>query len=331
MSSSLHSPKRSNERLDVLMRKPGQMFIPLNRDSYTPGPHKTNPGAPKQANQTVGKGFFTAPNRKYTGTLQRGVGSSFEDVWSQPRLFYNSLVPAEKQFLIDAMRFENSNVKSDIVKNNVILQLNRVDNDLACRVARAIGVEEPKPDPTYYHNNKTVDVGTFGTKLKKLEGLKVGYLASVDSKASIQDASSLRTSLSQDGVDLVVVAERLMDGVNQTYSGSDAIQFDAVVVANGAERLFSFASLTGGSANGTVPAASTLFPAGRPLEILIDSFRFGKAVAAVGKASSALQSAGIASAREGVYVAKSATESFVKDIKDGLRTFRFLDRFAIDH
>lgn len=316
--------------MGILMHNPGQMFIPLNPDSYTPGPGKANSGAPKQANQTVGKGFFTAPNRKYTGTLQRTVGSTFEDVWSQPRLFYNSLVPAEKQFLIDAMRFENSNVKSDIVKNNVIIQLNRVDNDLACRVARAIGVDEPKPDPTYYHNNKTTDVGTFGMKLKKLEGLKVGYLASVDSKSSIQDASSLRNSLSQDGVDLVVVAERLTDGVNQTYSGSDAIQFDALVVANGAEKLFNFSSLTGGSMNATASSASTLFPAGRPLEILIDSFRFGKAVGAVGEASSALRSAGIASSREGVYVAKSATKNFVKDIKEGLRTFRFLDRFAID-
>lgn len=307
------------------------MFIPLNRDSYTPGPHTTNPGAPKQANQTVGKGFFTAPNRKLTGTLQRTVGSTFSDVWSQPRLFYNSLVPAEKQFLIDAIRFENSNVKSEVVRNNVIIQLNRIDNDLASRVARAIGVDEPKPDPTFYHNNKTVDVGTFGSKLKKLDGLKVGYLTSVDNKTSVQDASAFRNSLSKNGVDVVVVAERLADGVNQTYSGSDAIQFDAVVVAAGAERLFSSSSLTGGSVNATRPSASTLYPAGRPLEILIDGFRFGKPVGALGSASSALRSAGIASSREGVYLAPSASDSFVKDVEDGLKTFRFLDRFALDN
>lgn len=307
------------------------MFIPLNKDSYTPGPDTTNQGAPKQANQTQGKGFFTAPNRKYNGNLQRTVSSSFSDNWSQPRLFYNSLVPAEKQFLIDAMRFENSNVKSSVVKNNVIIQLNRVDNDLARRVARAIGVEEPEADPTFYHNNKTVNVGTFGGKLKKLEGLKVGYLASVDKQDSLNEASSLRTSLSQDGVDLVVVAERLADGVNQTYSGSDAIQFDAVIVASGAESLFNSASLTGGHGNATASAASTLYPAGRPLEILIDGFRFGKPVAALGSASSALRSAGIASSREGVYTAKSAGGDFADSIKEGLRTFKFLDRFAVDN
>ena len=174
-------------------------------------------------------------------------------------------------------------------------------------------------------------MGTFGGQLKKLEGLKVGYLASVDKQDSLKEASSLRTSLSQDGVDLVVVAERLADGVNQTYSGSDAIQFDAVVVASGAEGLFNFASLTGGHGNATASAASTLYPAGRPLEILIDGFRFGKPVAALGSASSALRSAGIASSREGVYAAKSAGGDFVDSIKEGLRTFKFLDRFAVDN
>ncbi|EYE90076.1 catalase catB [Aspergillus ruber CBS 135680] len=309
----------------------GQMFIPLNPDSYTPGPDTTNPGAPKQANQTVGKGFFTAPNRNPGGTLQRTVSSTFSDNWSQPRLFYNSLDPVEQQFIVDAMRFENSNVKSEVVRNNVIIQLNRVSNDLARRVARAIGIEEPSPDPTFYHNNKTTNVGTFGGKLQKLEGLKIGYLASVDNKDSLSEAATLSKSLSQNGVEVVVVAERLTDGVDQTYSGSDAIQFDAVVVASGAESLFSPASLTGGGAkNATAGAASTLFPAGRPLEILIDGFRFGKPVAALGSATTALRGASIASSREGVYVAKSAGD-IVDQIKEGLRTFRFLDRFAVDN
>ncbi|GMG14218.1 unnamed protein product [Aspergillus oryzae] len=304
----------------------GQMFIPLNPNAYSP--NTLNKGSPKQANQTVGKGFFTAPGRESTGRFTRAVSPSFEDVWSQPRLFYNSLTPAEQQFVVDAIRFENSNVKSSVVRNNVIIQLNRVSNDLARRVARAIGVEEPEADPTYYHNNKTTDVGTFGQKLKKLDGLKVGFLASVETPASIEAASELSKQLSEDGVDVVVVAERLSDGVDQTYSGSDAIQFDAVIVAPGAEGLFSTFSFTAPS-NAT--SSSTLFPAGRPLQIVIDGFRFGKPVGAVGSAATALKNAGIQTSRDGVYVDKSVTSGFVDGIKDGLRTFKFLDRFKLDH
>ncbi|GAQ05121.1 catalase B [Aspergillus lentulus] len=306
----------------------GQMFIPLNPHAYSPKTPVN--GSPKQANQTVGDGFFTAPGRTTSGKLVRAVSPSFADVWSQPRLFYNSLVPAEKQFVIDAIRFENANVKSPVVKNNVIIQLNRIDNDLARRVARAIGVAEPEPDPTFYHNNKTANVGTFGTKLKKLDGLKVGVLGSVQHPGSVEGASTLRDRLKDDGVDVVVVAERLANGVDQTYSASDAIQFDAVVVAAGAESLFTTSSFTGGSANATT-GASSLYPTGRPLQILVDGFRFGKTVGALGSGAAALRNAGIATSRDGVYVAPSVTDDFANGIKEGLSTFKFLDRFPVDH
>nr|UIX55937.1 mono-functional catalase [Penicillium griseofulvum] len=304
----------------------GQMFIPLNPNAYSP--NTENKGSPKQANQTVGKGFFTAPDRSTSGKLQRTLSTTFEDAWSQPRLFWNSLVAAEQQFIVDAMRFETSNVKSSVVRNNVIIQLNRISNDLATRVAKAIGINAPKPDDSYYHDNKTAHIGAFGQKLTKLDGLKVGLLASVDNPASIAQGAKLQSALSDAGVDVVVVAERFADKVDQTYSASDAVQFDAVVIADGAEGLFGSKSFTSLPTKGS--GASTLYPAGRPLDILLDAFRFGKTVGALGKGSEALKSGLISSDREGVYTAGSPEDAFIKDIKDGLRTFKFLDRFAID-
>ncbi|KAJ5466144.1 hypothetical protein N7530_009931 [Penicillium desertorum] len=304
----------------------GQMFIPLNPNAYSP--NTENKGSPKQANQTVGKGFFTAPERTASGKLQRTLSTTFEDNWSQPRLFWNSLVDAEKQFIVDAMRFETSNVKSSVVRNNVIIQLNRISNDLATRVAKAIGVEAPKPDSSFYHDNTTAHIGAFGQKLAKLDGLKVGLLASVDKPASIAQGAKLQSALSSAGVDVVVVAERMADDVDQTYSASDAVQFDAVVVADGAEGLFGAKSFTSQPTKGS--GASTLYPAGRPLDILLDAFRFGKTIGALGKGSDALQSGQISSEREGVYTGKDAGDAFAKDIKEGLSTFKFLDRFAVD-
>ncbi|KAJ5594629.1 uncharacterized protein N7459_000837 [Penicillium hispanicum] len=305
----------------------GQMFIPLNKDAYSP--NTPNNGSPKQANQTVGNGFFTAPDRTTSGKLQRTVSSTFADVWSQPRLFWNSLVPAEKQFVVDAMRFENSNVQSSVVRNNVIIQLNRISHDLATRVAAAIGVDAPDPDPKFYHDNTTANIGAFGQKLFKLEGLKVGVLASVQNASSVSSGAALQRKLASVGVDVLVVGERMADGVNQTYSGSDAINFDAVVVAEGAEGLFSYRSYTAAPSN-KASGASTLYPAGRPLDILVDAFRFGKPVGALGKGSAALREAQISTDENGVYVAQSVSDKFVEDVQDGLRTFKFLDRFALD-
>ncbi|KAJ5633200.1 Catalase B [Penicillium lividum] len=296
----------------------GQMYIPLNKDAYTP--NTPNSGSPKQANQTVGNGFFTTPGRTTSGKLVRSVSSSFKDVWSQPRLFWNSLIEAEKQFVVDAMRFENANVVSQVVRDNVVLQLNRISNDLAKRVAEAIGVETPAPDPTYYHNNTTANIGAFGQKLLKLEGLKVGVLASVDNSSSIAQGATLQSQLSSVGVDVLVVGERMASGVNQTYAASDATNFDAVIVADGAQGLFGSSST----------AASSLYPAGRPLDILVDAFRFGKTVGALGKGSAALKAAHISTDRDGVYAAKTMGGVFADGIKDGLRTFKFLDRFTLD-
>lgn len=105
-----------------------QQYIPLNTAAYSP--NALNDAAPKQANQTVGRGFFTAPGRTVSGHLVREVSSTFSDVWSQPRLFYNSLIPVEQQFLINAIRFETSQLTSSVVKSNVLIQLNRVSHDL---------------------------------------------------------------------------------------------------------------------------------------------------------------------------------------------------------
>lgn len=276
----------------------------------------------------MGDGFFTTPGRTASGRLLRAVSSTFSDVWSQPRLFYNSLVPAEQQFLINAIRFENSNVKSEVVRKNVITQLNRVDNDLARRVARAIGVEEPEPDPTYYHNNKTANVGTFGTPLKRIDGLKVGVLATVGDPDSISQGQSLSDTLSDSNVVVTVVAESFTDGVDALYTNSDATNFDAVIVADGAEGLFAPSSFTAQPTNSS--STASLYPAGRPLQILVDAFRFGKPVGALGSGSKALDAAGISKSRPGVYVANSISEAFTDAIEDGLRTFKFLDRFALD-
>ncbi|KAL6234039.1 catalase B [Aspergillus navahoensis] len=298
----------------------GQMFIPLNPDAYSPNTLKGS--TLKQANQTSGRGFFTAPDRKASGSLVRAKSSTFEDVWSQPRLFWNSLLPAEKQFVVNAIRFENANLQSDVVKNNVIIQLNRISNDLATRVAQAIGIDAPEPDSTYYHDNTTVNIGAFGHKLQSLAGLKIAVLASVNAEESFSAATALKAELSNNNLDVIVVAERFASGVNQTYSASDAVQFDAVVVAPGTEKLF--------GAKSAAKSSSTLYPAGRPLEILVDAFRFGKPVAALGSGSTAFDNAGINAEAEGVYVADAVGKSLVNDLEEGLAVFKFLDRFALD-
>lgn len=296
----------------------GQNFIPLNTAAYTP--NTLNNGFPQQANQTVNNGFFTAPNRVVSGPLNRALSPTFSDVWSQPRLFYNSLTTAEQQFLINAIRFETSHIKSTVVKQNVLIQLNRVDHDLASRVAQVLSLPVPTPDPTYYHNNKSAFISIFNYSLPSVSTLTVGILASASSSSSLSEAAALKAAFSKVGVVPSIVGEFLTTGVDLTYSEADASGFDGIVVGSGAEVLFE-----GG-------ATSPLFPLSRPSQILIDGYRWGKPVGSLGSASAAFKDARINTSNQpGVFVETgSDVNALVSLFVGGLKTFKFVNRFPLD-
>lgn len=308
------------------------MFIPLNTAAYSP--NTMNAGSPKQANQTAGRGFFTAPSRAPKGKLMRAVSSTFADVWSQPRLFFNSLLPVEQQFIVNAMRFETSQLKSDVVKSNVLIQLNRVSHDVAVRVASALGMTAPEADSTFYHDNSTTGVSVAKGGLLKLDGLKVGYLSTAAAPSN-SSVSTLKAALKAANVTLVVVAEKLGNGVDQTYSASDASQFDALVIAEATDALFAVPnnlanlnSTTGAGQNATASPFATLYPAGRPMQILQDGYRWGKPIAAVSDGSAVFKAAGFQAGTPGVYSGETA--ALGKQLTEGLKTFKFLDRYPLD-
>jgi catalase len=220
--------------------------------------------------------------------------------------------------VINAIRFEVSHLQSEVVKSNVLIQLNRVSNDIAKRVAEVIGLDAPAPDPTFYHDNSTSFVSIFNDTLPTIATLSVAVLASVKSEESLTQAASIAAALKSSGVTTAIVGENLAPGINITYSSADASVFDGIIVASGAKSLFT---------NGT---SSTYFPANRPLQILVDGYRWGKPVGALGSATPVLQLAG-ATTTPGVFSGNSTDISnFVSAFEGGLKTFKFVDRFPVD-
>jgi catalase len=245
----------------------------------------------------------------------RGRSSTFSDHWSQPRLFYNSLTKVEQQFLIDAIRFETSHIHP-AVQMNVLTQLNKISHDIAVRVGRALGLDAPAEDSKYYHNNKTKGISIFGEKLPTIATLQVGVLASTGSKDSLAQAKALKDAFKADKVTVVTVAETLADGVDMTYSAAEAIGFDGIIVASGAEKLFD------------AKKKSTLYPPGRPTQIITDGYNWGKPVGFLGSADRARAAAGVSNG-PGVYAA-SDTGAIANSFREGLAVFKFTDRFATD-
>jgi catalase len=314
------------------------MLIHANNAPYSP--NTLNGGAPRQATQSEGRGFFTAPGRRVEGRLHRSRAKSLTaDFYSQPRLFYNSLVPEEQQFLINAIRFETAHLKSDEVKRNVVNQLNKIHHRVAREVANVLAIPPPEPDKTFYHDNRTRGVSVFEKDLRRISGLKVGILATTRG-LDTDTINRFKRRLGEQGARVVVVAETLQPGIDQTYATSDATDFDAVVVANGAGTLFQSSLFT----------TTSEVPAGRPLTILQDAYRFGKPIGFAGDASFSVAGASQIPSGPGVYherenfngngngvsssvsVSKRAEEQgggrrLEHRIEEGLRKHKFLNRF----
>ncbi|KAI0383134.1 CATB protein [Hypomontagnella monticulosa] len=300
----------------------GQNLIHKNIHPYSP--NTLNDGFPQQASQTSGRGFFSAPIRSTSGRLVRGLSKTFDDHWSQPRLFYNSLTPVEQQFLINAIRFETSHLQSADVKKHVLDQLNLISNDIAVRVATALGLDAPAPNATYYHDNTTAGISITNETLPTVATLKVGILATVN-KANgtnaLDQAKTLKQSLGAANLTVTVVAESLADGVDKTYSAADATDFDAVVVTSGADVAGLF----------KLTAPSPLYPPLRPLSIASAAFLFGKPVGFFGSdsPSDALIAGGMDTKADGVYASADPTV-MANGIVDGLKTYKFTDRYPVD-
>ena len=298
----------------------GQGLIHLNKFPY--GQNSLNHGSPKLANQTVGEGFFTAPVRRVVdGAYVREVSPTFMDFFSQPRLYWNSLLPVEQQFLVNAARFELSKVSSKEVRENTIRLFNLIDNSLARRVAIAIGVKTPAADSQYYHNNSTAYTSIFRNPLPNVVGLNVAILASVNSKKSLDQARHLSDMLKALKAHPVVVAEVLQDGVNQAYVSANAVLFDGIIATDGTKELFN------------LKGSSTFFPSQVPGNLIRDGFAYGKPVAVIGDAKEAFDHANIAKNEPGVYVSGTGErdlKKLVTDFEKGLKTFKFLNRFPLD-
>ncbi|KAI5797534.1 catalase-like domain-containing protein [Peziza echinospora] len=301
----------------------GQGLIHLNRIAY--GQNSLNGGSPFLANQTHGKGFFTAPERRIVdGKYVAEVSPTFMDYWTQPRLFWNSMSDAEKQFVVNAYRFELSKVNSKTVRENSIRQLNRIDNDLAKRVARVVDVAEPKPDATYYHNNKTAFVSAFELPLPTAKGLKVAILVNSASKDSLAEAAALKTELAEFGAVPVVVGDMLGKGIDQTYASAHAVLFDGIVATSGTQSLF----------DGGMRVAYATYSPFVPLNILRDAYSYGKPIAAIGDGVRGLELVGVekkGAEKEGVFFVEAKDrKSFAKGFEGALKQFKYLNRFALD-
>ncbi|MFN2744846.1 catalase [Bacillus sp. z60-18] len=119
-----------------------RMTINQGPVAYHQNSLQNNDPAPASAEE----GGYVHYQEKVEGKKIRQRSDSFQDFYSQAKLFWNSMSPVEKEHIIAAFHFEVGKVKSKDVRRQVVEMFNRVDGDLAKQIAAGVGVEPPEKD-----------------------------------------------------------------------------------------------------------------------------------------------------------------------------------------
>src|SRR5690625_4066026 len=89
-------------------------------------------------------GYAHYPEKVEGHKTRERPSESFDDYFSQPRLFWNSMTPVEKQNIVETFIFHLGYVKSKSVRQQVVDMFGNVDTDMATKIAEGIAVNPPK-------------------------------------------------------------------------------------------------------------------------------------------------------------------------------------------
>jgi catalase len=218
---------------------------------------------------------------------------SFDDHFTQARLFFNSQSVAEKEHVIAAFRFELSKLEVPAIRQRIVDNLAHVDEKLARRVAEPLGIDAPdakaaagRPGFRDYRITMPIEespaLSMAGTGDGTIKTRKVAILVAdgVDS-ASLKP---MREAIEQAGAQCKVVGLRLgtvnsaskrQVEVDVTFANTPSVMFDAVLIPAGKG------------------SAETLSRNGDAVHFVLEAYKHCKAICAVGDGSQLLSTLGI--------------------------------------
>ena len=123
-----------------------QMAVPKGRANYEPN-SLAQAGEEAGAREDPDGGHKTFPSEEQ-GQKLRIRPESFADHYSQARLFFRSMDPAEQAHIASALVFELSKVSLEHIRIAMMANLRNVDEDLAQRVADGLAMDLPPASKT---------------------------------------------------------------------------------------------------------------------------------------------------------------------------------------
>jgi catalase len=224
-------------------------------------------------------------------------------------MFYASLTSIEQQHVADAYTFELGKCYEQAIKERALTVLARIDADLCAQVAAGIGLPAPAAEPEAVAAPSPA-LSQLRPKPFPIAGRIVGVVAG--SGADLKGVAKLRAALEAEGALLRVIAPhggqittgRDVEIVERTFATGRSIEFDAILVADGAPQDGDF----------------------RAIVLLQEAFRHLKAIGAWGDGAAVLAAAGIDPAAPGVLIGKKPGTKMTAGLIASLGLHRAWDR-----
>lgn len=179
---------------------------------------------------------------KVEGHLTRSAPSAgFDDHFSQPRLFWNSLPPVERMHTIETFVYHLGKVQSRAIRQKSVEMFANVDRDMAKAIAEAIGVDPPKGNHVAVTKSSPALDMTNSPRSARTQ--KVGVI--IGNGFDAKEVTKTLSALTSNGVFVEVVSQSLgslvaSDGtaleVDKIFIGTDATLYDALYIVGGSHK-----------------------------------------------------------------------------------------------
>ncbi|KAA0942359.1 catalase [Streptomyces apricus] len=269
-------------------------------------PNSLDGGCPFLAGADTGA-FIETPVEVTQGRKVREAPASYSDHFSQPRLFWLSMTPVEREHIVNAYTFELNKCYEQPIKERALQVLANIDTELCEQVAAGLGLPAPQATVPLAEPAPSPALSQVGATWP-LDGRIIGIVT--DAQGDLDGVRAVREAVLDAGMVPLVIAPTggVLDAgaeplqAQRTFATARSVEFDAVLVAGvpgpGKDALGARDSKAGDAGLDVVADP-------RVTLLLTEAFRHGKAVGGWAGADAVLSAAGIPAGAAGVVTADS--------------------------
>jgi catalase len=284
-------------------------------------PNSLDGGCPFVAGAEDGA-FVDVPVTVAQANKERTKPASFDDHFSQVRMFWASMTPVEKEHIIRAYTFELGKCYEQAVKERQLQCLAEIDPVLCSEVATGLGLPEPDPRTTLTPAEPSPALSQLGQEWPP-DGRMVGVV--VDPDGDLDGLRSLVLTIEGQGMVPFVIAPHggMVGGlpVQRSFSTGRSVELDALLLLGSPAPAPD--ALPARESEAAAASSPTVDP--RVLLLIEECWRHAKPIGAIGAGAQALAQSGCAGSA-GVVSGEEALE-VLAEVGTFMARHRVWDRF----